>query len=68
MWYHVLMRPSGEFHEGFLPGKIPDAFLVEVGDIALGIPGYVSSVPHKLTDAPVIERVSRGPYPKLWSP
>ncbi|HOC01272.1 MAG TPA: PhoPQ-activated protein PqaA family protein [Verrucomicrobiota bacterium] len=68
MWYHVLMRPSGDFHEGFLPGRIPDAFLVEVGDIALGIPGYVSSVPHKLTDAPVIERVSRGPYPKLWSP
>lgn len=68
MWYHVLMRPSGDFHEGFLPGSMPDAFLVEVGDIALGIPGYVSSVPHKLTDAPVIERVSRGPYPKLWSP
>ncbi len=68
MWYHILMRPMGDYYEGFLPGKEPDAFMVEVGDIALGFPGYVSSLPQKLTDAPVVERVSRGPYPKLWSP
>jgi hypothetical protein len=68
MWYHILMRPVGDYHEGFLPGKKPDAFMVEVGDIALGYPGYVSSLPQRLTDAPVEERVSRGPYPRLWSP
>jgi hypothetical protein len=68
VWYHILMRPMGDFYEGTLPGKMPDAFMVEVGDIALGIPGYVSSLPQKLTDAPVVERISRGAYPKLWSP
>lgn len=68
MWYHLLMRPVGDYYESLLPGKKPDAFMIEVGDIALGIPGYVSSLPQKLTDAPVVERVSRGAYPKLWSP
>jgi hypothetical protein len=68
MWYHVLMRKVGDYYEGVLPGKLPDAFLVEVGDIAQGVPGYVSSLPQKLTDAPVKERVSRGSYPRLWAP
>ena len=68
MWYHVLMKPVGDHFEGVLRGKIPDAFMIEVGDIAQGFPGYVSSTPQKLTDAPVIERVSRGSYPRLWSP
>ena len=58
----------GDFFEGVLPGKVPDAFLVEVGDIAQGFPGYISSLPQKLTDAPVEERVSRGSFPRLWSP
>ena len=66
MWYHLLMRKVGDGYETVLFGKIPDAFMIEVGDIALGIPGYVSSVPHKLTEAPVIERRSRGSLPRLW--
>ena len=68
MWYHVLMQKVGDRWEGILPGKIPDAFLIEVGDIAQGFPGYVSSLPQKLTNAPVEERVSRGSRPRLWSP
>jgi len=68
MWYHVLMRKVDDHYEGVLPGKVPDAFLVEVGDIAQGYPGYVSSTPQKLTDAPVVERVSRGSRPRLWEP
>jgi hypothetical protein len=67
MWYHIVMRPVGDYYEGFLPGKKPDAFMVEVGDTALGFPGYISSLPQKLTDTPVLERVSRGPFPKQWS-
>jgi hypothetical protein len=66
MWYHLLMRKTGDHYEAVLSGKIPDAFMVEVGDIAMGIPGYVSSLPQKLTDAPVIERRSRGSRPRLW--
>ena len=68
MWYHLLMRKTGEYYEAVLPGKIPDAFMIEVGDVAMGYPGYVSSLPQKLTDAPVVERVSRGSLPRLWEP
>jgi hypothetical protein len=68
MWYHLLMRKVGDHYEAVLSGKTPDAFMVEVGDIAMGIPGYVSSLPQKLTDAPVIERRSRGSRPRLWEP
>ncbi len=68
MWYHLVMEKKGDTYEAVLDGKIPDAFMVEVGDIAMGIPGYVSSLPQKLTDAPVIERVSRGSRPRLWEP
>lgn len=68
MWYHLLMSPVGDHYEAVLYGKIPDAFLVEVGDIARGVPGYVSSLPYKLTDAPVVERQSRGSLPGLWEP
>jgi hypothetical protein len=68
MWYHLLMRKVGDYYEATLSGKIPDAFMVEVGDIAMGFPGYVSSTPQKLTDAPVIERRSRGSLPRLWEP
>jgi hypothetical protein len=68
MWYHIYMQKTGDYWEGVLPGKIPDAFMVEAGDIAQGFSGYVSSLPQKLTDAPVEERVSRGSRPRLWSP
>ena len=68
MWYHLVMRRVGDHWEAVLPGKVPDAFLIEVGDTALGYPGYVSSTPRKLTDAPVVERVSRGSRPRLWEP
>ena len=67
-WYHLLMRRNEGHYEAVLHGKIPDAFMVEVGDIANGIPGYVSSLPQKLTDAPVIPRRSRGSRPRLWQP
>jgi PhoPQ-activated pathogenicity-related protein len=68
MWYHLLMTEEGDCYEATLSGKVPDAFFVEVGDTALGIPGYVSSLPQKLTDVPVVERVSRGSRPRLWEP
>ena len=68
MWFHRIMHKVGDHYEAVLGGKIPDAFMVEVGDIANGIPGYVSTVPHKLTDAPVIERKTRGSISRLWEP
>ena len=68
MWYSLIMSKKDGRYEVTLKGKTPDAFMIEVGDIALGIPGYVSSLPQKLTDAPVIERHSRGSRPRLWEP
>mgnify|MGYP001031149944 CR=1 FL=1 len=44
-------------------------FLIEVSDIAQGISGYVSTVPCKLTDAPVVERdPEHGYLPRFWKP
>jgi len=68
MWYHLLMHKVGDHYEAVLSGKMPDAFMIEVGDTAKGFPGYVSSTPRKLTDAPVVERRSRGSLPRLWKP
>jgi len=68
MWYSLLMYQRGDCYEAVLGGKTPDAFMIEVGDIARGIPGYVSSLPLKLTDAAVVERQSRGSRPRLWAP
>jgi len=66
MWYHLLMRKNGDYYEASLQGNIPDAFMIEVGDTALGYPGYVSSLPIKLTNAKVVERKSRGSFPRQW--
>lgn len=66
MWYPTLLyeRSDGEY-EGYVPGKLPDAWLVEVHDTAMGFRGYVSSLPQKLTDTPVERRNGRG-LPRNW--
>jgi len=69
MWYQYLMRDRGDCYETSIHGKMPDAFLIEVSDIAQGISGYVSTVPYKLTDAPVVERDPKYGYlPRFWKP
>jgi hypothetical protein len=56
MWYEWLMHKRGDAYETSVPGRTPDAFMIEVADTAMGFPGYVTSLPQKLSDAPVIER------------
>lgn len=68
MWFHLIMVRRGDHFEAALGGKQPDAFFIEVADIAGGIPGYVSSLPMKISDAKVVERKSRGSRPRLWEP
>ena len=63
MWYEWLMAKKGDVYETSVPGAKPDAFMIEVADIAQGIPGYVTSLPRKNSDAPVIER---DPYKARW--
>ncbi|MBN1909816.1 MAG: hypothetical protein JW818_08770 [Pirellulales bacterium] len=60
MWYARIMHKQGDHYVTAVGGQTPDAFMIEVGDIAQGCPGYVSSLPQKLTDLPVEQRPGRG--------
>jgi hypothetical protein len=65
MWYPVTMKcRQGNLYEGYVGGALPDAWLVEVKDTALGFPGYVSSLPKNLTGKPAEER--NGSRPRNW--
>jgi len=68
MWYPVYLRKAGDLYEAFLPGKIPDAWLVEVKDLAGGAVGYVSSTPQDITRKETKERVSKGWRSRNWEP
>jgi pimeloyl-ACP methyl ester carboxylesterase len=68
MWYPVYLAKAGELYEAFLPGKLPDAWFVEVKDLARGAAGYVSSVPQDITHKETKERVSRGWRSRNWEP
>ncbi|MBN1547520.1 MAG: hypothetical protein JW902_12760, partial [Syntrophaceae bacterium] len=50
VWYPVIMqRREGTLFEGYVEGILPDAWLVEVKDIANGTAGYISSPPQDIT-------------------
>jgi hypothetical protein len=68
MWYPVYLQKAGQLYEAFLPGKLPDAWLVEVKDLARGVVGYVSSAPQDITGKETKERVSRGWRSRNWEP
>jgi PhoPQ-activated pathogenicity-related protein len=56
MWFEWIMQKRGDYYEASVPGKKPDAYMIEVADTSMGFPGYVSSLPIKLTDKPVEAR------------
>ena len=69
VWYPEFMTRKGEnLWEGYVTGKLPDAWLVEVKDIAGGYAAYLSSLPQDITHKPTKERVSRGSRSRLWEP
>ncbi len=69
VWYPELMRPKeGGLYEGYVEGKLPDAWLVEVKDSANGFAGYVSSLPQDITHKATQERLSRGSRSRHWMP
>jgi hypothetical protein len=68
MWYPVYLQKAGDLYEAFLPGKLPDAWLVEVKDLAFGTVGYVGSAPQDITGKETKERVSRGWRSRNWEP
>jgi hypothetical protein len=66
MWYPAEMHKKDEVWETFVEGKLPDAWLVEVKDIAQGFPGYVSSLPQDITHKPR-KRRSGGGMSRNWA-
>jgi len=69
VWYPEFMipQPDGAW-AGYVKGKTPDAWLVEVKDTAGGFPGYVSTLPQDLTHKPTAVRISRGSRSRNWGP
>ena len=68
-WYPEMMDPKDDgFYEAFIPGKIPDAWLVEVKDTGFGFSGYLSSLPVDITHKPTAERPPSDGRPKAWTP
>jgi hypothetical protein len=68
MWYPAYLQKNGNIYEAFLPGKLPDAWFIEVKDLARGTAGYVSSTPQDITHKETKERVSRGWRSRNWEP
>jgi len=69
VWYpEFMVRKKGDLFEGFVKGKLPDAWLVEVKDTARGFPGYVTSLPQNLTGREARRRRSRGSRSRHWRP
>jgi len=70
VWYPVLMLPvkgQGNLYQGYERGKTPDAWMVEVEDIANGVHGYVTSCPQNITGKLAQERTSRGSRSRHWN-
>lgn len=68
MWYPAILEKSSNRYEVFVSGKLPDAWFVEVKDIALGRIGYQTTTPIDITGKPTAERYSRGWKPRNWQP
>jgi hypothetical protein len=69
VWYPEFMVKTGpDTYEGYVTGRLPDAWLVEVKDTAGGFAGYLTSLPQDITGLPTAVRTSRGSRSRLWSP
>jgi len=69
MWYPEFMVPVGNgTWAGYVKGKLPDAWMVEVKDIADGFPGYICSLPQDITHLPRERKTSRGSRSRNWAP
>ena len=68
VWYpEFMVRGKDGLYEGYVTGKFPDAWMVEVKDTAMGFPGYVTSPPQNLSGTRPRTRRSFGSRPRTWS-
>ena len=69
VWYpEFMVRRSADVYEGYVRGKLPDAWLVEVKDTSRGFPGYLSSLPQDITGKKTETKRSRGSRSRHWAP
>ena len=70
VWYPEFMVRKGEsdVFQGYVKGKLPDAWLVEVKHTAQGFPGYISSLPQDKTGKQTETKRSRGSRSRHWAP
>ncbi len=69
MWYPEFMvrQPDGTW-AGYVKGRLPDSWIVEVKDIARGRPGYITSLPQDITGKQAMRRDSHGSRSRNWTP
>ncbi|MBN2475290.1 MAG: hypothetical protein JXB62_11815 [Pirellulales bacterium] len=69
IWYPEFMveQPDGTW-AGYVKGRRPDAWLVEVKDITNGRAGYITSLPQDITGKQTMRRISRGSRSRNWTP
>ena len=69
MWYpEFMVKQDDGSWAGYVKGKTPDAWLIEVKDTAGGFPGYVTSLPQDITGKETKNRTSRGSRSRNWEP
>ncbi len=69
VWYpEFMVKKDDDIYEGYVKGKLPDAWLVEVKDTAKGFPGYLTSLPQDITGKKTATRTSRGSRSRHWEP
>ena len=69
VWYPEFMIPQDDgTWAGYVKGRLPDAWIVEVKDIASGRAGYVTSLPQDITGKQTMRRISKGSRSRNWTP
>jgi hypothetical protein len=69
VWYpEFMVKQPDETWAGYVKGRRPDAWMVEVKDIAGGRPGYVTSLPRDISGKQTMRRISRGSRSRNWTP
>ncbi len=69
VWYPEFMVPQEDGSwAGYVKGRLPDAWMVEVKDIATGRAGYVTSLPQDITGKQTMRRSSKGSRSRNWTP
>ena len=63
-----MVKQNDGYYYGYVKGKLPDAWLVEIKDTAAGFPAYLSSLPQDITDLKTETKKSNGSRSRYWTP